>query len=228
MKRHDRLYTFGDSFSVFDENWLKAIRTELRLDIHPRSVGGSGIYWAIHSLEHANNTGLIQENDRIILTIPNPSRQYFDGTHVVGADLDNYMFNSIGGKEILPPKKNAVKQYWKFLNNELVETRRKSWEVIYLIDSLIPSLPTKKVALFFTIESSLQDHPLLDFDFDRVPFLDLTISNWYKEKYGYDRDRAVQEYMTTPNHWPPGEQDAKEYTKHFFYTYGKYIYDCLR
>lgn len=228
MKRHDRLYTFGDSFSVFDENWLKAIRTELRLDIHPRSVGGSGIYWAIHSLEHANNTGLIQENDRIILTIPNPSRQYFDGTHVVGADLDNYMFNSIGGKEILPPKKNAVKQYWKFLNNELVETRRKSWEVIYLIDTLIPSLPTKKVALFFTIESSLQDHHLLDFDFDRVPFLDLTISNWYKEKYGYDRDRAVQEYMTTPNHWPPGEQDAKEYTKHFFYTYGKYIYDCLR
>ena len=226
MKRHDRLYTFGDSFSVFDENWIKGIREELGLDVHTRSVGGSGIFWAIYSLEKANSQGLIQENDRIILTIANPCREYFDGTHVMGPDLDQFSFNGTG--ILHKVKMEAIKQYWMYLDNGYNTTQERSWQIAYLINTLIPSLPTKKVALFFTIESGIQDHPLVDFDFQRVPFLDLTIAGWYKEKYGFDRDRAVEEYMSTPNHWPPGEEDSLEFSKYFFYVYGKYIYECLR
>jgi hypothetical protein len=196
MKRYDRLYTFGDSFSVFDENWIKGIREELGLDVHTRSVGGSGIFWAIYSLEKANSQGLIQENDSTGIL------------HKV--------------------KMEAIKQYWMYLDNGYNTTQERSWQIAYLINTLIPSLPTKKVALFFTIESGIQDHPLVDFDFQRVPFLDLTIAGWYKEKYGFDRDRAVEEYMSTPNHWPPGEEDSLEFSKYFFYVYGKYIYECLR
>jgi len=72
MASSDRLWVFGDSYGVFDKNWIKDLHTTLGVTPQVTNKSGTSLNWALFMWVRYKD--LINPNDRVLFLVPEETR----------------------------------------------------------------------------------------------------------------------------------------------------------
>lgn len=183
----NKLWIFGDSFSVIDmndrpeKNWTFILAKKLNYQLHNYSIAGISQDYTFRCVQHFRNE--ITENDQIIILLTERARFFFseDHVHITNAwltDLPKYLPQNIG---------QAAAAFFKHIQRPTLdhqwETQRLGW-----LNNLVRIKKFKKPLVLFGFDRDVQN---LESDYDNLIFSDDYLFN-VSEKEFVKRDSRME------------------------------------
>jgi hypothetical protein len=206
---------FGDSFCCYNENWINIISNRLNTEeVIIKGKGGAGMVHT-YSLFH-NNVNNFTKDDYIIIGLSNRTRHLFSNDFATSSHILDIPLSKLS---TYYSSLKAAKEYFKILEDPYITSLISQCLIGHIINSVIPSLPTQRVAVVRTVmtdnigtyKEGIPDK--YKHIIDKNNSLWSIMSDWVTDK---DNIKATEVFgnkkYAGPNHWI----DDKEYTEFFF------------
>lgn len=230
------LWAFGDSYMQYNENYIKDI-AKLIGCAHCRvfGVGGSGLLYTYKILLEMQE--YIEGDDAVLIGLTNRDRWLFgekDEWHSMPEILDKkeayeyrkftWLKNAVTNMntqqiakelDLIPDEYyKAAQGYVKYILSENQTNLLAHSIVSSIIYSIVPSLPTKRVAVVRTLPAVTSTPYNIPKDFNDNPTLFDIGRNYLINNKGVNGDdiKSIITILNTRNHWI----DEPEYKEYFF------------
>jgi hypothetical protein len=234
------IWFFGDSYLEHDANWVRFVADRCNAKIQELGVGGSSIPYLLKKLHQCGPS--IKKDDYVVVSFTCAFRHYFAGLHLlqqmirkpVDEDHHHQALNPYGfiewefrrqgvsrkdvttvewQKKIL----NVLNSYNGFLEHLYDEPTQKleSFSIVSnIINNILPTLPTKKVIYFYSIDREDYEESLY-FQKGTQPTVDSFYHqqlDFFAQNQNYDLDKdGIMAELKNKNHWIENPEMQKRF-----------------
>lgn len=220
-----KLWVFGDSFSAYNENWVKTLSEKSNLEIVNISYSGSSLFYTYKSI--LDNVYKFNSEDSVIVGLTDHARHFFNGYHFIFRQYEKEKADRIQFlTKIDNPKlyNELISSFTKFADY-LYNDEEEQLRALSMIESVVNIMPqrlkVKNFIPYFTIngEYFFGKYKHLNFDFSKYPPFWRAFADFVQKQYGYEPDDIVgiRDFLRTPNHWI----DHPEWEDTFWKIYGE-------